>query len=582
MSRGRAVRFPAAGQIPEPPEPVGVLGPVVFTVVFGGTARTVDFSDAPCPRLVRPLAAELAGIGGDDGVVHRWRPDFQQMTRHLRAFAEYTASQAAAPDRFGLADLGPRTLDGFEAGLLARYGQSGSQVQAFMSTVVRLLRLAAGTDPVALTPALQGRLGYGTTLPARRSRPLDAYPVTVLEAIEQAAAADVRALRDRLDAGTAPAAGGTASAAGGTGPDAGAGRRGESRAEVLLTPADLVPLLVALICRTGLEPECAKTLRAGCLSSPSGGFLTVAYEKKRAHTGTAKTIRVGDGGLSTPGGLIRLALRLTAPARASAGTGALWVGAGQTGVRAFFDTGYEMTGPLRAWAGRHRLQELTDYGGGPVRLDLRRLRKSVKSRLYLRSGGVLEEFTAGHTRQVAASRYADIGAHRELHEQAVEAGLRQALDVALPPPVVATCTGAALPGPATATDTAALTPAQARAAVSAEQDVFLASCTGFHDSPYARTPGVPCPVAVWGCLECPNAVFTQRHLPSLVSFAGFLDAQREQLPAERWRARYGLAHERLTGGIFPAFTPAQLGQARAEATAGDRTGLPALLLASLT
>jgi hypothetical protein len=218
-----------------------------------------------------------------------------------------------------------------------------------------------------------------------------------------------------------------------------------------------------------------------------------------------------------------------------------------------------------------------------VRLDLRRLRKSVKSRLYLRSGGVLDDFATGHTRQVAASRYADIGAHRELHEQAVEAGLRQALDVALPPPVVATCGGAALPGPVTGTDTAAaLTPAQARAAVSAEQDVFLASCAGFHDSPFARTPGVPCPVAVWGCLECPNAVFTQRHLPSLVGFAGFLDAQREQLPAAQWQARYGLAYQRLTGGIFPAFTPAQLDRARAQAVAGDRTQLPALLLQSLT
>jgi len=576
VSRGRAVRFPGAGQIPEPPEPVPVLGPVVFTVVFGGTARRVDLSDAPCPRLVRPLAAALAGIGGDDGVVHRWRPDFQQMIRHLRAFAEFAASGAETPDRFGLADLTGRTLDGFEADLLARYGQSGSRVQAFMRTVVRLLRLAAQTAPLALTPALQGRLGYGTTLPSRRSRPLDAYPVTVLEAIEQAAAADVRALRDRIDAEESPAARGA-------GPDSVAGGRWGSRGEVLLAPADLVPLLVALVCRTGLEPECAKTLRAGCLSSPSGGFLTVAYEKKRAHTGTAKTIRVRDGGLSTPGGLIRLALRLTAPARASAGTDALWVGAADGRPRAFFDTGYELTGPLRAWAGRHRLRELTDYGGGPVRLDLRRLRKSVKSRLYLRSGGVLDEFTTGHTRQVAASRYADIGAHRELHEQAVEAGLRQALDVALPPPVVATCGGAALPGPVTATDTAAaLTPAQARAAVSAEQDVFLASCIGFHDSPFARSPGAPCPVAVWGCLECPNAVFTQRHLPSLVGFAGFLDAQREQLPADQWQARYGLAHQRLTGGIFPAFTPAQLDRARAQAVAGDRTQLPALLLQSLT
>jgi len=45
-------------------------------------------------------------------------------------------------------------------------------------------------------------------------------------------------------------------------------------------------------------------LRADCLSSPSGGFVTLTYHKKRAHTRTAKQMRIRTGALSTPGGLI--------------------------------------------------------------------------------------------------------------------------------------------------------------------------------------------------------------------------------------------------------------------------------------
>ena len=472
-----------------------------------------------------------------------------------------------------------------------------------MRTVVRLLRLAGQADPQLLTAPMQARLGYTTSGPHRPGRPLNAYPIPVLEAIERAALVDVRAIRDRIDTGHALA---------GTGADprvegwsarrnvlwhilshgplvaaqyrhhhvvrcASGGIRG-SNAAVFLTAPDLVPLLAGLICMTGLEPECAKTLRAGCLSSPSGGFVTLSYVKKRAHIGTAKTMRVRDGGLTTPGGLVRLALRLTEPARKASGSDALWVGAGEAGLISFFDGDYEMTHHVRGWAKRQRLHELTDHGGTPVRLDLRRLRKSVKSRHYLQSGGVLDDFATGHTKQVAAGRYADIDAHRELHDQTVEAGLRQALEVALPPPVVATCDGTPLPGPGIVAGP--LTSAQAHAAASVEQDVFLASCTSFYDSPFARRKGSPCPVAVWGCLECANAVFTQRHLPSLVGFAGFLENQREQLPAPEWQARYGLVSQRLTKGILPAFTSTQLDQARRDT--GAEALLPVRLLEQLT
>src|SRR6266702_1010496 len=118
-----------------------------------------------------------------------------------------------------------------------------------------------------------------------------------------------------------------------------------------LTAAEAVPLLAGLICLTGLEPECAKGLRAGCLSSPSAsGFASLSCTKKRARTRTGKTMRVRAGGIAAPAGLVNLVARLTEPARQAPGSDALRAGAGGTGLRAWSATGNDLTSQLRAWA----------------------------------------------------------------------------------------------------------------------------------------------------------------------------------------------------------------------------------------
>jgi hypothetical protein len=83
-----------------------------------------------------------------------------------------------------------------------------------------------------------------------------------------------------------------------------------------LTAADIVPLLVLLSLETGLELECCKTLTIDCLRNASGGTVDIAYTKLRAHGAEHKTIRVRDGGSTTPGGLIRRIIAHSAKARA--------------------------------------------------------------------------------------------------------------------------------------------------------------------------------------------------------------------------------------------------------------------------
>jgi hypothetical protein len=597
----RRVRFPSEVDLPESAPPIASIGPIVFTLRFDGEEHNFDLSHMPCPRLVRSLAERLRRVGGDDGTQHRLA-DFQQTVRAVRLFVAFVAAaEPAQAEDFTVADLEPDLLDAFEGHLGSSFSKGSGAPLALLSDVLRLLRDIHADDEDALSVEMQGRIGFtATSTKRRKSKPLDSYPVPVFERIEEAALLDVRAIRDRILRGERLAERGEDPETGGwgrlenvlwhiarNGPISNAHCRrhrplrslGGIRAvnsHLFLNKDDMVPLLALLICQTGLEPECAKTLRADCLANPTRGFVSIAYVKNRAHGNTHKTMRVSDGGaLHFPGGLIRLAMRLSQRARAMAGTDAIWTLAMDAGLRAPYRHGGGHTArDAVAWLARHKLDQLTDRGGGPLILDMRRLRKSHKSRNYLRAGGILEDFVSGHSKDVAATHYADIDAHREVHEQAVENGLQEALDAALAPPIVLDDDGSRLDDGAQALELA-----EVHRALGADNDVWLASCRDYYDSPWALKKGSACPVAVWGCVECQNAVFTTRHLPSLLSFLDFLEAQRQEFSTDEWTARHGLAWERIVRGVLPKFSNEQVTTATAIAeAAGPRLSLPAQLL----
>jgi hypothetical protein len=303
-------------------------------------------------------------------------------------------------------------------------------------------------------------------------------------------------------------------------------------------------------------------LQADCLVNPARGFVSIRYVKRRAGARAAKTLRVSDGGaLHHPGALIRLIQRLTRRARQQADTTALWVHACR-GVHPSFAGLNHLHRHIVGWSARHGLDRLLN-AASPSGLDLRRLRKTHKSQQYLKASGVLVDFTKGHSKEVAAGHYADIPAHREVHDQAVEAGLHEALAVALAPPVVLDDDGTRLDDGAEQ-----LPPPQAHDSLTGASDVFLASCRDFYHTPFT-TAGKPCPVPLWGCLECPNAVFTTRHLPQLLTFLDFMHRQRDELIPQEWNLRYGLACQRVTAGVIDRFSPQQIRLARAVAEAGD-------------
>lgn len=111
--------------------------------------------------------------------------------------------------------------------------------------------------------------------------------------------------------------------------------------------------------------------------------------------------------------------------------------------------------------------------------------------------------------------------------------------------------------------------AEARRVLSGQHDVWLASCSGFHNSPFAPA-GEPCSEPFWGCLECRNAVITARKLPSVIAFLDFIVTRRAEMTEADWWAKFGRPWSRITQQILPAFSDAVVAQAREKARALER------------
>lgn len=566
---------------------VRTLDPRRFRIrVNDGGELTIDlspWSHATLTAVIAPLLQELVRRMGPAPM----RATVSGKVRDLRRFWRFLDETSTTLDR----------LDDVTADLINRYENwleqsvpSQSRLRTVISSLIGLLRLAVEQDPDRFSHALATRLTWLGRGERASFRPRDAYSGAIAAAVrgaarKQVADATKRLLRAdavpdrRADIEECPALhsmyddiidivvrDGCVQA---TDPVCERLKRALQRRKMPplymeplhgqfhLTRFDVVGFLALLSLETGMEIECLAGLKADCLRNPSRGYVEIEYCKRRARGSEWKRLRVRDGGSSTPGGIIRQAIRLTERARRHTGSDALWtwwclaVGLRPQGV-----THYNVV----AFVQHHGL---IDDEGRPLNLELVRLRKTQKAERYLRTQGQLEDFAIGHTVAVAARHYADIPALRHIHEQTIADALREALDVALKPTLLppameevvrANPESSGLPG----------LPDQTSALLDGEQDVWLASCSGFHSSPFGRQ-GDACPTPFWGCLECANAVITARKLPALIAFDTFMVAQRAVMDEGAWSGRFGRAHRRIIEQILPAFPEKVVADARAQA-----------------
>jgi hypothetical protein len=577
---GRRASFPE--HLPDPgPAAAIAIAARRFEITLAGRTVTINLTRllgrASLARSFTQALWQACQVGGPAGTV-RTAMSLAEAVHRFWRYLDATGSPVQA-----LAGLDVSTIEGFDT-WMAESGLHPNNRLHLMGDVVSLLRLADAGEPGRLSEESSRRLLYVSTRPGVPPRPRDAYSDNVRTALKAAARADVAAIVQRfrpalaqecetridrleMDAFAEIDRVGFITVKSflfrqlyGARNFAGISNEGLSdrlHGTRYLLLGDLIALFVLLSLETGLEIEAIKTLRADCLKNPSSGYVEIEYCKRRARHAEWKRLRVRDGGSGTPGGLLRLAIQWTATARRHLGSEQLFTYFCRGRLT---DVVLPMQSARKVWVKRHGLQ---DDDGKTLKLCLSRLRKTHKAAWYRKTGGQLRRFAVGHTVEVAANHYGDIPALRPIHEATIAAALVDAVEDALRPTVLipeaeaeVLAAPSAQPGlpEGIATDVSAL--------LAGEQDVWLASCSGFYSSPFANS-GEACPVPFWGCLECRNGVITTRKLPALMAFLDFVVDQRKVLTEADWQAKFGRAHHRIAAQILPQFSETDLDAARA-------------------
>jgi hypothetical protein len=534
----------------------------------------VDFVQLQPRLLALEFAAALRGLMGPTGA-YGARSTGKALANTVPKFFEYLREVGNPP--VGFDQLQASQIDGFESWLEGK-GKSRTHIYAMLKHIIVALRsIADGRKD--LSDDMRDRLSYISANAFVRSQPRDALDPRITRQIRDAARHDIAiAIRrivtgpvadddpriDRLqsDAHAMIARHGVL-----RGADAAfgklmlsrwkLGRSSEKLGDRLhevhhLLRGDVLAFIIYLSLETGLELECCRALKVDCLRNPSAGTVEIAYVKNRSHGAENKTIRVRDRGSTTPGGLIRKILELTAAARVHRPSETLWVHYNNGNI---IERTTGLDNGVAAWIKRHNL---TDEDGKPFHLRLSQLRKTHKALWYLKTNGHMARFAVGHTVEIAAKHYANIPSLRPLHERTVVAALEEAAR----PQIVS-------PDEEERLRLEALSlpkPSDANALLSGDQDLWLASCSGFYASPFGQL-GSACPTPFWNCLECGNAVITARKLPAILSFLAVIEREREGMTATEWAARFGRAHARIAQQVLPAFNDTVIEEARASLAA---------------
>jgi hypothetical protein len=351
----------------------------------------------------------------------------------------------------------------------------------------------------------------------------------------------------------------------------------------ILTLPDAIHFIIAIALRVEMPIECLKALRRDCLKNPARGYVSIEYVKGRGGVRTSiKRERVRDGGINTPGGLVRLVLELSEPAaeriatRDGSDNNYLWVGFVAAGLPSW--RRFELS--LNNFNSTIRQLDLVNETGEPItKLSPARLRKTVKRDNYLRHAGHLRRFASDHSPEVAARHYAAVDGLREEHSRSVEAAETALFELAMGPLVLTSPEETEALASGLLIGDEQLDGQAVASLISGDADTFLGICSGFWASPIERSNDGSCAVAFTGCLHCPNAVFTTRKLPALLVYLAWLDERRSIMADTVWRERYGSDYERISVQILPKFDPGEIEHANiTNCTTAQAPTLPPHLL----
>ena len=307
----------------------------------------------------------------------------------------------------------------------------------------------------------------------------------------------------------------------------------------------------------------------------SGGheISTVDIEKaRRAGPSRHGTENLVARAPRSPGGLYRLAVALTEPARVALAalghpTDRLLIGRSHRIAQGLV-LDPQFGAVSRHWAGE---AGLLDPSGAVLRVSLQRLRLTEQ---------VVHDKPQGHTQRV----HDEIYVLREPRARraaipVILAGLGDAVDHARATVAMRRWStadvDAARMNPESAAQSLGVPTEKVLRLVSGALDTALGGCLDFEHSPMSG--GGSCRASFLLCLACPNAIATPRHLPRLVCLRDALVNVASAVTPKVWTTDYADHFARLDDLLSGHSTPEELAAAAARVTAADRDLVTSLL-----
>lgn len=205
-----------------------------------------------------------------------------------------------------------------------------------------------------------------------------------------------------------------------------------------------------------------------------------------------------------------------------------------------------------------------------------RLRPTWRTQRTIKHGGRLSIDRSDNSKDIRAKHYLDNPQIRPFLYDAIADAQAEAMQYALDKRVID------LPEEADADDVRTVAAkletneAKIRNALGGKQDVWLASCTDFTNSPFDK-PGTPCTKSFFGCVLCPNALMTRRSLPAILGFKAHMERRREEMAVDDWDKMYAASWLEISTSILLQFSPSVLAEAQAIAEGLDMHLPPELI-----
>lgn len=351
---------------------------------------------------------------------------------------------------------------------------------------------------------------------------------------------------------------------------------------------DIVPFIILLSLKTGLNAESLLNLNRDCLQGSEGGMTFIQYRKSR---GSHEVMRrkFSHRGVNSPVGIIKAVLRMNEMLVTKASTenkNVLWLAyqfrkVKENGSSTKFTNKIDTLSSryLRCLINGKTIQksktclgfmqkhEIYGHDGNLLVFTFLAARKTDATNEYLRHANLANvskkklKHHGPQGMQTTAFHYLTNEATHHVHNQAIRGA--QDKVVAEARNILVTSEHPDDKEIASLAYSLAESEDRIESIIQGKQDVFIAACRDYYNRPNGAK-NTPCSDP-WACFGCSNALWTARILPRLYKFLWFMDEQKLFLDITDWGNKFGLPYRVITKEILPRFQPRVIEWAKSEA-----------------